>query len=120
MHYIKRDSKKLPLSSLHSLQVTRPSNTSIELIFNLAYTGGGDITVLDVSFSEIGTKEWITIGSHDALSMSEMTWKALISDERFVGIGVEFQVAVRNTHGHLSQTVELIEPLGKLHTHLHL
>ena len=57
------------------------------------------------------------IGSHDVLSMSEMTWN---SDERFVGIGVEFQVAVGNTHRHLSQTVELIEPLGKLHTHLHL
>ena len=53
------------------------------------------------------------IGSHDALSMSEMTWKAQISDERFIGIGVEFQVAVINTHGHSSQTVELIEPLGK-------
>ena len=39
--------------------------------------------------------------------MSEMTWKALISVERFIGIGVEFQVAVRNTHGHLSQTVGL-------------
>ena len=39
--------------------------------------------------------------------MSEMTWKVLISDERFIGIGVEFQVAVRNTHGHLSQTVGL-------------
>ena len=46
--------------------------------------------------------------------MSELTWlrKVLISDERFIGIGVEFQVAVRNTHGHLSQTVELIELLG--------
>ena len=98
--------------SIPSLQIIRFSNTSIELIVNLAYTGGGDITVLDVSFQEIGTEEWIMIGSHDALSMSEMTWKALISDERFIGIGVEFQVTVRNTHGHLSQTVELIEPLG--------
>ena len=59
------------------------------------------------------------ISSHDALSMSGMTWKARISDERFIGIGMEFQMAVRNTHGHLSQTVELIEPLGK-HAHLHL
>ena len=48
-----------------------------------------------------------------------ITWKACISDERFIGIGVEFQVAVRNTHGHLSQTVEPIEPPGK-HAHLHL
>ena len=42
------------------------------------------------------------------ISMSEMIWKARISDERFIGTGMEFQVAVRNTHGHLSQTVELI------------
>ena len=47
--------------SIPSLQVIRFSNTSIELIVNLAYTGGGDITVLDVSFREIGTEEWIVI-----------------------------------------------------------
>ena len=86
---------------------------SIELTVNVAYTGGGDITVLDVSFREIGTKEWVVIGLRDARSMSEMTWKVRMIDERFVGIGVEFQVAVTNIHGHKSEPVVLLEPLGK-------
>ena len=94
------------------LQVKRLSNSSIELIVRLDYTGGGDIKFLDVSFREIGTKIWIVIGSHNAQSMAEMTWKALVADERFVGIGVEFQVAVRNECGNASQPVFVIEPLG--------
>ena len=95
------------------LQVNRVSNSSIELIVRLAYTGGGDIKFLDVSFREIGTNIWIVIGSHNALSMAEMTWKVLVADERFVGIGVEFQVAVRNEQGNTSPSVFVIEPLGK-------
>ena len=93
--------------------MNRLSNSSVEIIVNLAYTGGGNITDVHVSFREIGTSEWIVIGFQNAHSMSEMTWMACVSDDRFIGIGVEFQVAVRNTHGHSSQPVELFEPLGK-------
>ena len=97
------------------------SNFSIELTVSLAYTGGGDITNLDVSFRKIGTKEWILIGAHDAQTMpdSEMTWKALVRDQRFAGIGVEFQVVVINTHQHRSEPVILLEPLGE-YTHVHV
>ena len=98
--------------SIPLLQVRRLSNSSIELIVSLSYTGGGNITFLDVSFREIGTKEWILIGTHNTESMSQMTWKALVIDERFIGIGVEFEVAVKNIHGHRSQPVTLFEPLG--------
>ena len=93
--------------------VNRLSNFSIELIVNLAYTGGGDISILKVSFRKIGTVEWIIIGEQEALSMSDMTWKALVRDERFVGINVEFQVAVKNARGLMSGPVVLFEPLGK-------
>ena len=96
-----------------SLVVNRLSNFSIELIVNLAYTGGGDISILKVSFRKIGTVEWIIIGEQEALSMSDMTWKALVRDERFVGINVEFQVAVKNARGLMSGPVVLFEPLGK-------
>ena len=94
------------------LQINRLSNSSVELIVRLAYTGGGDIEFLDVSFREIGTNIWIVIGFHNAQSMAEMTWKARVADERFVGTGVEFQVAVRNEHGNTSPPVIVIEPLG--------
>ena len=93
--------------------MNRLSNSSVEIIVNLAYTGGGDITKVDVSFREIGTSEWIVIGLHDARSMSDMTWKALVVDERFIGIGVQFRVAVNNANGHSSEAVILFEPLGK-------
>ena len=94
------------------MQVNRVSNSSVEIIVNLAYTGGGDITHIHVSFREIGTREWVTIEDHNASSMSEMTWKAFIEDDRFIGIGVQFRVAVKNGNGHSSKAITLIEPLG--------
>jgi hypothetical protein len=90
------------------------SNSSVEIIVNLAYTGGGDITHVNVSFREIGTIEWIMKGDQHANSMSEMTWKALVEDDRFIGIAVEFQVAVKNDNGHYSVAVTRNEPLGKM------
>ena len=93
--------------------MNRVSNSSIEIIVNLAYTGGGDITYIHVSFREIGTSEWIRIEDRHANSMSEMTWKAFVEDDRFVGIGIEFLVAVKNGNGHSSEPITLKEPLGK-------
>ena len=95
------------------MQVNRVSNSSVEIIVNLAYTGGGDITHIHVSFREIGTSEWIRIEDRHANSMSEMTWKAFVEDDRFIGIGIEFLVAVKNGNGHSSEPITLKEPLGK-------
>ena len=48
----------------------------------------------------------------NAHSMSDMTWKAVVIDDRFVGMGIQFRVAVNNADGHSSEPVILIEPLG--------
>ena len=104
-----------PAPSSPLLEVTRLGNTTFNLSIHLDYTGGGAITHLLVSFWDNRTSAWISVGRIPANPSPEssLVWSGVVSRDEFVGMTVQFKVAVVNSRLYQSTAAVVQEPLGE-------